>query len=56
MRKKKIDCKKIKDKFTMKPLFDDSDIYKIKKIDDNTSIEQLDQEIDGLIEEIRKNK
>ena len=56
MKKKKIDYKKIKDKFIMKPLFDDSDIYETKQIDDNTSIEQLDKEIDELIEEIRKNK
>ena len=53
MKKKKINLKRLKNKFTMKPLFDDSDMYETKKVDDNISVEQLDEEIDKLIKEIK---
>lgn len=50
---KKINIKRLKNKFTMKPLFDDSDMYETKKIDDNISIEQLDKEIDKIVAKIK---
>lgn len=56
MKKKKISLNTIKKKFKIKPLFDDSDIYKAKKVDDDISVEQLDKEIDELVKEIKNNK
>lgn len=54
MRKKKINYRKTIDKFTIKPLFDDSDIYETREKDNNTSIEQLDKEIEELIKKIKE--
>lgn len=56
MKKKEINLNTTKKKFKVKPLFDDSDIYETKKIDDTTTIEQLDEEIDELVKEIKNNK
>lgn len=54
MRKKKINLNKLKKKFKIKPLFDDSDMYEIKKVDNNVSIEELDREINNLVKEIKE--
>lgn len=55
MKKKKIILNKIKKKFKMKPLFDDSDMYETEEIDENVSVEQLDIEINELVKEIKKD-
>ena len=56
MKKKKISLNTIKKRFKIKPLFDDSDIYKTKNVDDTTTIEQLDKEIDKLVKSIEKDQ
>lgn len=56
MKKKKISLNTIKKRFKIKPLFDDSDIYKTKKVDDDISIDQLDKEVDELVKKIKDNK
>ena len=55
MKKKKIILnKKIKEKFKMKPLFDDSDMYEEKSvIHSDTPYEELDSEIEELVKKIK---
>lgn len=54
MKKRKISLNTIKKKFKIKPLFDDSDMYKTKKVNDDISTEQLDKEIEELVQSIEK--
>lgn len=54
MKKRKINLNTIKKKFKIKPLFDDSDMYKTKKVNDDILTEQLDKEIEELVQSIEK--